>query len=316
VAGSRLRRAARAARWLVAFVAAAALLGLGTPLLTRSVGVAAVREADGLSPAGSAALASAASSASAFPAAGGLRPDAPRGYAVPAPAPAAVAALGPGPSAATATTPAAPRTQAAPSPAPAGQAATGAALPLPVSVGSSTQVVTVVAPSSRSTAATVTAWQLGPGGWTVAVGPVAARIGSDGVGTASESLNRTPAGTFTLTGGFGRLGNPGTALPYQVINPSDYWVSDAGPRYNQFYECAAACPSAENLWSAGASYNYAVVIDYNRWPAVPGAGSAFFLHVTNGQPTAGCVAIPQGSLVAIMQWLKPAARPLIAIGVG
>ena len=57
-------------------------------------------------------------------------------------------------------------------------------------------------------------------------------------------------------------------------------------------------------------------IDYNRWPAVPGKGSAFFLHVTNGAPTAGCVAVPQASLLAIMKWLNPAARPLISIGVG
>ena len=59
-----------------------------------------------------------------------------------------------------------------------------------------------------------------------------------------------------------------------------------------------------------------MVIDYNRWPAVSGAGSAFFLHVTNGAPTAGCVAIDRGSLTAIMRWLTPGARPLISIGVG
>jgi L,D-peptidoglycan transpeptidase YkuD (ErfK/YbiS/YcfS/YnhG family) len=183
-------------------------------------------------------------------------------------------------------------------------------------VGSSTQVVTVVAPSSGSTTATVTAWQLGAGGWTAVVGPVSARIGSDGVGTASESLSRTPAGTFTLTEGFGRLADPGTRLPYRAIGPGDYWVSDAGPRYNQFYDCAGACPSQENLWAAGSAYDYAVVIDYNRRPAVPGAGSAFFLHVTNGAATAGCVAVPETSLVAIMRWLQPSAHPLISIGVG
>jgi L,D-peptidoglycan transpeptidase YkuD (ErfK/YbiS/YcfS/YnhG family) len=62
-------------------------------------------------------------------------------------------------------------------------------------------------------------------------------------------------------------------------------------------------------------YDHALVIDYNRWPAVPGAGSAFFLHVANGAPTAGCVAVDDADLTAIMRWLDPAARPLIAIGV-
>ena len=58
-----------------------------------------------------------------------------------------------------------------------------------------------------------------------------------------------------------------------------------------------------------------MVIDYNRG-GTPGAGSAFFLHVSNGAPTAGCVAIPAGSLEALLTWLDPGARPLIAIGVG
>jgi L,D-peptidoglycan transpeptidase YkuD (ErfK/YbiS/YcfS/YnhG family) len=37
------------------------------------------------------------------------------------------------------------------------------------------------------------------------------------------------------------------------------------------------------------------VIDYNRSPAVPGKGSAFFLHVSTGKPTTGCVFLPTTS---------------------
>jgi L,D-peptidoglycan transpeptidase YkuD (ErfK/YbiS/YcfS/YnhG family) len=311
VAGSKARRVARAVRLVAAFAAVAALLGVGAPVMARSVDVADVRPSTGLSDAGLAALASAAGTTA------DLHPALPRGYSVPrAAAPAR-------PSVSTAASPAS-RPTATPQRAttvpkastPAAPASHGGRLPLSVPVGSSTQVVTVVAPSSGSTTATVTAWQLGAGGWTAVVGPVSARIGSDGVGTASESLSRTPAGTFTLTEGFGRLADPGTRLPYRAIGPDDYWVSDAGPRYNQFYDCVSACPSQENLWAAGSAYDYAVVIDYNRRPAVPGKGSAFFLHVTNGAATAGCVAVPQRSLVAIMRWLNPAARPLISIGVG
>ena len=62
-----------------------------------------------------------------------------------------------------------------------------------------------------------------------------------------------------------------------------------------------------------------MVIDYNTRNAPggvhQGAGSAFFLHVTDGEPTAGCVAIPQADLVSIMTWLTPAAHPRILIGV-
>jgi L,D-peptidoglycan transpeptidase YkuD (ErfK/YbiS/YcfS/YnhG family) len=182
-------------------------------------------------------------------------------------------------------------------------------------------VVTVVAASSRATTAKLTAWELGPDGWTPVLGPVTARIGSAGVGRASETSTRTPAGTFALTEGFGRQADPGTALPYRVVDAQDWWVSDAAsPLYNQHTRCAAGtCPfdeaAGENLLAAGAVYDYALVIDYNRG-GTPGAGSAFFLHVTNGAPTAGCVAIDRASLVTVMRWLDPGSRPLIAIGVG
>jgi L,D-peptidoglycan transpeptidase YkuD (ErfK/YbiS/YcfS/YnhG family) len=320
VAGSKARRVARALRLLAALAAAAVLLGVGAPVMARSVDAADVRSSTGLTADGLAALASAAAADTTVPE---VHPAVPRGYSVPVPvAPPPAPAAAPATAARPTTTPA--RTTPAPAAAPteAPPAATGARLPLPVPVGSSTQVVTVVAASSRSTTATVTAWQLGAGGWTAVVGPVAARIGAQGVGTASEDTSRTPAGTFTLSEGFGRAGNPGTALPYRVIDTADWWVSDrTSALYNQHARCApGTCPfseaAGEHLVDAGSSYNYAVVIDYNRRPAVAGKGSAFFLHVTNGAATAGCVAVPQSSLVAIMKWLDPAARPLISIGVG
>jgi L,D-peptidoglycan transpeptidase YkuD (ErfK/YbiS/YcfS/YnhG family) len=216
---------------------------------------------------------------------------------------------------------------AAPSPAgprpasPPAAPAQGAVLPLGLAPTVSDQVVTVVAPSSGASTATLTAWQRGPQGWTAVLGPVPARIGSAGVGQASETTSRTPAGTFGLTEAFGRQGNPGTALPYRVIDPLDWWVSDsASPLYNQHARCAAGgCPfdeaAGENLWSVGGAYDRAVVIDYNRG-GTPGAGSAFFLHVSNGAPTAGCVAVDAGTLTAVLRWLDPAAAPVIAIGVG
>ena len=210
-------------------------------------------------------------------------------------------------------------TRSSPAPTPGAPVPTG--LPPGVDPGSSTQVVTVLAASSRATTATLTAWELRPSGWTAVLGPVRARVGAAGVGRASESTTRTPAGTFTLTEAFGRGGNPGTALPYRVVDGDDWWVSDVtSPRYNRYAQCApGTCDfdegSGENLFAAGPVYAQAVVIDYNRG-GTPDAGSAYFLHVSNGAPTAGCVAIDAGSLVTLMRWLAPGARPLISIGVG
>lgn len=194
---------------------------------------------------------------------------------------------------------------------------------IPVTVGNATQVITVVASSSSSTTAVLTAWQRASNGtWSVAFGPYQAWVGSAGIGHQSEGSTKTPIGTFTLTEAFGRLANPGTALPYHLSQPNDWWVSDVNSKYyNTLQNCVkSACPFntsvSEHIYYETPYYNYAVVMDVNRWPAVPGAGSAFFLHVTDHSPTAGCVAIDQSNLIKIMRWLDPAQHPRIADGIG
>jgi L,D-peptidoglycan transpeptidase YkuD (ErfK/YbiS/YcfS/YnhG family) len=187
--------------------------------------------------------------------------------------------------------------------------------------GSAQQVVTVVASSPSSTTAVLTAWQKSGGRWVRALGPYPAFVGAEGIGTAGESTSHTPAGVFTLTEAFGIQPSNGTRLPYRQVGRSDWWVSDVrSPFYNQHYSCAPGrCPfdesAGEDLGAAGPVYDHATVIDYNRNPVVPGAGSAFFLHVSAGKPTAGCVAIAGADLDAVMRWLDPAARPVITIGV-
>jgi L,D-peptidoglycan transpeptidase YkuD (ErfK/YbiS/YcfS/YnhG family) len=198
----------------------------------------------------------------------------------------------------------------------------GQALPLGYGTGSATRVLTVVAQSSGSRTAVLQAWYRTPGGgWLRHGSGVAAHVGSQGLTThPSESRSATPIGSFGLTQAFGRASDPGTALPYFRTSASDWWVSDASSRYyNTHYRCASSCPfntgAGENLYAAGFVYTYAVVIDYNRFPVTRGAGSAFFLHVTNGSATAGCVSISETTLVSLMRWLGPAAHPRILIGV-
>ncbi len=58
--------------------------------------------------------------------------------------------------------------------------------------------------------------------------------------------------------------------------------------------------SAEKLANAPA-YNFAQVIGYNEG-ATPGRGSAIFLHVSTGGPTAGCISVPTSALLALMRW--------------
>lgn len=187
----------------------------------------------------------------------------------------------------------------------------------------SNQLVTVLAPKAGSTSGTLQAWSRGPdGAWSSALGPVRVRVGTQGVGVTNEGLNRTPRGTFDLPTAFGRQPNPGTKMPYRKVDNSDWWVSDKrSPAYNTYRRCAAGSCSfdekaGENLARAGASYDYAVVIGYNTSPVRAGAGSAFFVHVDAGVPSAGCVVTPRASVVALLRWLDPAQHPRITIGLG
>jgi L,D-peptidoglycan transpeptidase YkuD (ErfK/YbiS/YcfS/YnhG family) len=232
----------------------------------------------------------------------------------PAPRPAATTRPAPRPQPRTTST----TNKPPPPPAPRGQA-----LPLGYSTGTATRVITVVAPSTGSTTAVLSAWSKAPGGgWLRYGSAVTAHVGSQGLTTQpSESKSATPIGSFTLTEAFGALANPGTPLPYFQTDAADWWISQSGPLYNTHQHCSSGCAFTqgspnEHLRYETPFYNYAVVIDYNRFPVSQGAGSAFFLHVTDGAATAGCVAIPQAALVTFMRWLTPAAHPRILIGVG
>lgn len=44
-----------------------------------------------------------------------------------------------------------------------------------------------------------------------------------------------------------------------------------------------------------------------------GLGSAIFLHINIGTPTAGCVTLPVGELLKILRWLNPADSPRITL---
>ncbi|WP_146231906.1 L,D-transpeptidase family protein [Lentzea atacamensis] len=127
----------------------------------------------------------------------------------------------------------------------------------------------------------------------------------------------TPAGVFAITGAFGRQADPGAGVSYFRIDDSDWWVSDVNsPDYNTHQRCArGTCPfnesTSENLAEHGAVYDYALVMAVNS-QRVPGAGSAFFVHVTNGAPTAGCVAIPASTLASIVRWVRPGTMIALA----
>ena len=157
---------------------------------------------------------------------------------------------------------------------------------------------------SNGTNATVTMHELQNGVWTEIL-RTDGFVGSKGVGEASEFTSATPQGTFPLYFAFGINPDPGTKVPYLQVDEYDYWVGDSSsPFYNQHARADSDTDwdksESERIIDYPTAYGYCLFIGYNI-EGVPGKGSCFFLHCSNGRPTAGCVSVPEPDMEFILR---------------
>lgn len=163
------------------------------------------------------------------------------------------------------------------------------------------------------------AW-LGPAAAVVAVVlagcATPARIGSKGFSAHhTEGVASTPIGVY----GFGPTmyginANPGVRYAYHRLVANDWWDENPdSPTYNTFRHSATNPGRAsEALWTVHTAYQYFAFLTFNV-PPVPGKGSAIFLHVGTGGPTAGCVSLAKADLIRVLDWLDPARSPRIVL---
>ncbi|HDS1040652.1 TPA: hypothetical protein QDZ42_003698 [Stenotrophomonas maltophilia] len=137
-----------------------------------------------------------------------------------------------------------------------------------------------------------------------------------------EGDGRSPAGVFALGSAFGYAGTrPGTAMAYQPMFDSSYCMDvPASPLYNRIVDArrvgsAAVAGSTEpmrlDLRDKGdVRYQEGFVIAHNP-DNQPGKGSCIFAHLwrTPGEATAGCTAMPQARMQALLDWLRPQDAP-------
>ncbi|MET0740494.1 MAG: L,D-transpeptidase family protein [Candidatus Nanopelagicales bacterium] len=212
-----------------------------------------------------------------------------------------------------------PARPATPSPPPPPGGVSPASIP---ALDRSGQALIVTAARSGTSTATLTAWQRdADGSWSVAYGPMTARIGRAGfLSDRREGDGSTPVGTFALPFSFGIAADPGTALEYRQVDDDDWWAGDSDDpaTYNTWQSTRPADAAwledrSEHLVDYSAAYRHAVVIGFNS-ERTPWRGSAIFLHVATGSSTAGCVAIDAPALVELLRWLDPGQSPRIAMG--
>ena len=177
----------------------------------------------------------------------------------------------------------------------------------------------VVVEATGKVTARVSGWERNDAGWTQVINPVKAVIGRKGLapkGEKREGDGRTPSGVFALRRAFGYEEEVPTGLVYQRVTERDFWIDAPGSlQYNQWVAGDVPRVSHEVLRRRDNLYKYAVVIEYNANPVVPGMGSAIFLHVWRGanKPTAGCVAMAEADILRFLQWLDKRQNPLILL---
>jgi len=193
--------------------------------------------------------------------------------------------------------------------------------PRPTGPTGGRQAIVVTAGAYGATTASFSAYQLTGASRQRVLGPWVADIGYNGMappGAKREGDGRTPSGTYGFDFFFGVDANPGGGFAYRrVTGPSIVWDDDPGsPLYNEWVDerqhPAGANPEPMDRVPA---YDYGAVIAYNE-ARTPGAGSAIFLHVSTGGPTAGCVSLPASELLQVLRWLDPALHPTIQMGAG
>jgi L,D-peptidoglycan transpeptidase YkuD (ErfK/YbiS/YcfS/YnhG family) len=143
-----------------------------------------------------------------------------------------------------------------------------------------------------------------------------AHVGKNGItDNKTEGDKKTPTGYYALGFAFGNEAKPDTQWTYRDVTPNSYWVDDPdSASYNTWVEDTGDRDwnSAEHLSDVPIQYAYALVIEYNTDPIVPGKGSAIFLHCGTGT-TAGCIAIARSDMLTVLKWLKPDSNAHILI---
>ncbi len=140
-------------------------------------------------------------------------------------------------------------------------------------------------------------------------------IGKGGISADKrEGDSATPVGTHRIVAMLYRPDRICRPVPWaRPIGPGDLWsddMQDAG--YNHLVRAPYA-HSHEKLRRSDPLYDLVLVVDWN-WPdAIPGRGSAIFIHQwrRQGFPTEGCVAFRRDHLKWIARRVAQGTRLII-----
>ena len=136
-----------------------------------------------------------------------------------------------------------------------------------------------------------------------------------------EGDGKAPAGIFLLGDAFGYAETLATRLDYQPMSASHFCIDvPQSPLYNQTVDAREVGTDAVKGSSEGMrrdvhygdqQYRKGIFVAHNP-DNQPGAGSCIFMHLWKapGSPTAGCTAMKEGNMDAILSWLDREQQPV------
>ncbi|HEY4583484.1 MAG TPA: hypothetical protein VIG88_11580 [Lysobacter sp.] len=140
-----------------------------------------------------------------------------------------------------------------------------------------------------------------------------------------EGDGRAPAGVFDIGTAFGYADRIATSLSYRGMTAADYCIDvPDSPLYTRIVDARevgqdavarSTEPMRRDLHADGdARYRLGFVVEHNP-QARREAGSCIFAHLwkTPDTPTAGCTAMAEPVMQALLGWLDPARRPVFVL---
>lgn len=130
-----------------------------------------------------------------------------------------------------------------------------------------------------------------------------------------EGDGRAPAGIFRLSKAFGYAPGLDTKMPYVQADKELICVDDSDSKdYNKILDKNASDQPKSFEWMRRDDelYKMGLVVEHNS-AGKRGAGSCIFFHIRKSKdaPTAGCSAMREEDLSAIIKWLDPAKEPKV-----
>lgn len=198
------------------------------------------------------------------------------------------------------------------------------------------QVVLVVADSWDTNQARLRRFKRAAGGHFVPMGDdVAVTLGTSGLawgrglhGAALgpgpvkvEGDRRSPAGVFALPFAFAYRPEElwkTPKLPVHRVTARTVCVETIDSKaYNRILDEDPAMSkdweSPDRMLRSDDLYRYGLFVAHNTPDVKPGAGSCIFMHLWRrpGAPTAGCTAMNEPAMLAILAWIDAARRPVL-----